>query len=333
MISVIVPVYNAATYLIECIGSILNQSFKDIELILVNDGSSDNSLDICRSYEDKRVRVIDKKNGGVSSARNSGIDSAQGEYLMFVDSDDTLPLDAIQILHNRIITDRADMAIGSFMFQYSHKYQPHSSRMREGIYDFKTLLPDFIDDGTLSGFLVGSVCGAIYKSDIIKQNSLHFNVSIKNNEDGLFNFEYALKANRLSVTEECVYYYRQYGSSSSSKRELTYDFNAMIKSYISELVGGNEIYNLSIQFKRRSVSLALWDILKYPQDMGIAEGIKFIRNCLNEKEIKEGLKYINRAKISKYKKIFYNLMKCRLALPIYLIVTYVIPRLNSVIVR
>lgn len=95
LLSVIVPVYNVEQYLAECVESILNQSFRNFELILVNDGSTDSSLEICKHYQiaDNRVRVIDKPNGGQSSARNKGLDEARGKYISFVDSDDYIHLD------------------------------------------------------------------------------------------------------------------------------------------------------------------------------------------------------------------------------------------------
>lgn len=103
-VSIIVPVYNAQKYIIECIESILNQTYKEIELILVNDGSKDESLKICKEYQDKdaRVKVIDKENEGVSIARNVGIKEAQGQYIAFVDSDDILIPEAIEILVDKI---------------------------------------------------------------------------------------------------------------------------------------------------------------------------------------------------------------------------------------
>lgn len=97
-ISIIIPVYNAAPFLEKCVKSVLNQTVTDLEVILVNDESKDNSLEICNAFakQDKRVKVIDKPNGGVSDARNSGIDNATGDYLMFVDSDDWLSEDALE---------------------------------------------------------------------------------------------------------------------------------------------------------------------------------------------------------------------------------------------
>ena len=100
LISVAIPVYNGETTLRKCVDSILAQTYKNIEVILVNDGSTDRSEDICRSYEqaDSRVSVISKANGGLSSARNAGIDGSHGEYLFFVDSDDWIDSDTLEVL-------------------------------------------------------------------------------------------------------------------------------------------------------------------------------------------------------------------------------------------
>lgn len=112
-ISIIVPIYNAEIYLEKCIQSILNQTFKDFELILVNDGSKDNSLKICEFYSnvDSRVKIINKINGGLSSARNEGLKVSKGEYIGFVDSDDYIHPQMYEILYNSIIRKNGDIAI------------------------------------------------------------------------------------------------------------------------------------------------------------------------------------------------------------------------------
>lgn len=112
-ISIIVPVYNVEKYLKKCVDSILNQTFRDFELILVDDGSPDNSGAICDQYakEDTRVRVIHKENGGLSSARNAGIEDAKGKYLGFVDSDDYIAEDMYELLYNNIIKEDVDLSI------------------------------------------------------------------------------------------------------------------------------------------------------------------------------------------------------------------------------
>lgn len=115
-ISIIVPVYNVEVYLSNCIDSILNQTFRNFELILVNDGSTDKSLDICKHYKniDDRICIIDKKNGGISSARNAGLDIAKGEYIGFVDSDDYIHPQMYEILYKQIIKNKADISMCGF---------------------------------------------------------------------------------------------------------------------------------------------------------------------------------------------------------------------------
>lgn len=114
-VSIIVPIYNVEKYLKRCIDSIIEQSYTNIEIILVNDGSTDNCLDICQLYaqQDPRIIIINKENGGLSSARNMGLDYATGEYIMFVDSDDWIRIDTVELLLNDIIKTHATMAIGS----------------------------------------------------------------------------------------------------------------------------------------------------------------------------------------------------------------------------
>lgn len=115
-ISIIVPVYNVEKYLNRCLDSILNQTFTDFELILVDDGSTDNSGIICDEYKtkDNRIKVIHKENGGLSSARNAGLDIARGRYIGFVDSDDFISKDMYQILYNEAEKNKADMIMCEF---------------------------------------------------------------------------------------------------------------------------------------------------------------------------------------------------------------------------
>lgn len=116
LISIIVPVYNVEKYLKKCVESIINQTYKNIEIILVDDGSSDKSGDICDEYKklDNRIRVYHKENGGLSDARNYGIDKANGKYICFVDSDDCVTEDMCEILYEDIIEFNSDVSFGTF---------------------------------------------------------------------------------------------------------------------------------------------------------------------------------------------------------------------------
>lgn len=116
LVSIIVPIYNVEEYLAKCVDSILAQTYKNIEIILVNDGSPDNCLNICLAYakNDSRVTVINKKNGGLSDARNAGIAKATGKYLVFIDSDDYIENNMIEELYNNITKNQADISICNF---------------------------------------------------------------------------------------------------------------------------------------------------------------------------------------------------------------------------
>ena len=116
MVSIIIPAYNAEKYIEQCIDSIISQTYKNIEVIIVNDGSTDNTLAICEKYakEDKRIKIVKKKNEGVSKARNDGIKIATGKYIMFIDSDDYIDDDYIEIMHKNIVEKKADLVVSNY---------------------------------------------------------------------------------------------------------------------------------------------------------------------------------------------------------------------------
>ena len=137
LLSIIVPIYNTEKYLEDCLQSILNQTFSDYELILVNDGSTDSSPEICEQYaeRDGRIRVIHKENGGVSSARNCGIEIAQGNYIWFVDSDDTIAYDALQVL-NEYIREKPDLIVFNSPRQEQYKVNFMEAFLKEHYFQY-----------------------------------------------------------------------------------------------------------------------------------------------------------------------------------------------------
>lgn len=136
-VSIVIPVYNIGKYLEKCLDSVVAQTFPDIEIIVVNDGSTDNSPEIIARYADKdsRIVVIDKSNEGLAYARKSGIEAAQGEYIQHLDGDDFLEPDAIELLYNKAIEDAADMVVFPFWFDYVDEKKKRSSRPAPGVYD------------------------------------------------------------------------------------------------------------------------------------------------------------------------------------------------------
>lgn len=122
LISVIVPIYNVEKYLTKCIESIINQTYENLEIILVDDGSPDNCPIICDEYakRDSRVKVIHKKNGGLSDARNAGLDIATGEYIMFIDSDDFVEIDMMESMMNNMIDNNVDLVVCNIKYIYDN---------------------------------------------------------------------------------------------------------------------------------------------------------------------------------------------------------------------
>ena len=116
-ITVIVPVYNVENYLEKCLDSLINQTYKNIEIIVINDGSTDNQGEICQEYaqKDNRIVYIEKENGGLSDARNVGLDKMTGSYVTFIDSDDWIEQDYIETLYKKIVEYQADIAVGNYI--------------------------------------------------------------------------------------------------------------------------------------------------------------------------------------------------------------------------
>ena len=198
-ISVIVPVYNAEKYLCRCIDSILSQTFTDFELLLINDGSKDGSDAICDEYaaKDNRVRVFHKENGGVSSARNLGLDNAKGEWITFVDSDDFIPSDSLKSLSNN---NSEDLIIGEF--QYSNGENLFGLRWNDNSVernDFSEFLSLNID----TSFFRAPWC-KLFKNKIITECDLRFDVSLMLGEDTIFVNTYLLYCNSIRI---CKYTY------------------------------------------------------------------------------------------------------------------------------
>ncbi len=167
-VSVVVPIYNAALYLAKCIDSILNQSYKNLEVILVDDGSLDNSLDIMKRYKklDERVKVYHKKNGGLSSTRNYGMAKATGEYIMFIDSDDYIDNNMVEILLRKILEEKADVSEGGIFVH-------NKDKTINEIYDFLTIDKTCSDKKELlekyaKGFITIAAWSKMYKLDAIR---------------------------------------------------------------------------------------------------------------------------------------------------------------------
>lgn len=204
-ISIIVPIYKVEAYLEKCILSCMNQTHRNVEIILVDDGSPDKSGDICDAYalKDERIQVIHKKNGGLSDARNAGIEVATGDYLVFVDSDDFLHAEMCEALLKNLIDGEADMAVCSFMEVRDHNDVPDNT-------DYKTQTISNIEAldlfFTFSSINMTVVWNKLYKRFLF--DTLRFPVdSIREDEATLYQLIHQSK--RISITTRYLYYYFQ----------------------------------------------------------------------------------------------------------------------------
>lgn len=195
MVTVIVPVYKAEKFLSKCLESIINQSYKDIEIILVNDGSPDKSLEIAQEFvvKDKRIKIINKENEGVSVARNIALDIARGEYICFVDSDDYVELDMIAEMYKKIEDYDADLILSDYNRVFPDRIKEEMMIIDEGFYSDKRLLIEFFEDYISLTDKFGTnqfACTKLFKKEIIDKYKIRFNRNLKIGEDHLFTAQY-----------------------------------------------------------------------------------------------------------------------------------------------
>lgn len=204
-ISIIVPFYNSSGQIGSCIESILKQSFRNFELLLINDGSSDNSLEICKLYakKDNRIKLYNQENKGAASARNLGIIKAEGEFIKFVDSDDEIPSDCLEKL---ISKGPADIIISGFVTKW--KNQTIDNIPKYNVFHGNSEIIHFVSN--LNIISCGAVWNKLYKRSIIIQNQIQFPLTTEDTgEDLLFNWHYYSCCNSLISIPEIVYFYKE----------------------------------------------------------------------------------------------------------------------------
>ena len=217
-ITVIVLVYNVENYLDKCLDSLVNQTYKNLEIIVINDGSTDNSGIICQEYaqKDNRIVYIEKENGGQSEARNMGLDRITGSYVTFVDSDDWVELNYVENLYKKITEYQADIAVGNYYsfneaegMYYFHIF---GDSYYEKVYDNVSIFENLYESQEMKSFALISVWGKLYKANLV--NHLRFDIG-KLGEDGYLNQKIYLLAEKTIYLNKGLYAYRQREGSSS----------------------------------------------------------------------------------------------------------------------
>ena len=262
--SIIIPVYNAEKYILECLESIANQKNLKFEVILINDGSTDNSQVICENFwkKDKRFKLINQDNFGVSKARNRALQLVTGKYIIFVDADDVVSKDALETI-DKYVNEEQLVCYG-----YTKMYKHKNIRvlLNDEIDDFDKIEREIILENSIGGYLWNK----IFLTDIIKRNNIQFRDNIKYCEDLLFVAEYLKNINKVSYINKSLYYYR------IRKNSLTYNFfnsneGSILKAYslLIEWYKDKKEFYWNLQLKYLVFYYKLKNVIKNKNDIDI----------------------------------------------------------------
>ena len=245
LISVIVPVYNVEKYLQECLEKIINQTYKNLEIIVLDDGSTDKSPEICDSYEkkDSRIKVIHKKNEGLGITRNRGLSNARGKYVCFIDSDDFPDVNMIEKLYFSLKQNKADTCYCGYFEYYSNiTYIEHMLNVHVNSYEGQEIMDSFLlrmigtEPFEKKDFEFSmSVWHALYSLDMIKEYNICFPSERKYiSEDIIFDIDYLSKSQKVCFVKDALYYYRCNNFNSLTQKIAEKEFEK-IKALIDKI--------------------------------------------------------------------------------------------------
>ena len=235
-ISIIVPIYNASKYLKKCLDSLVNQTKKELEFILINDGSTDDSESIIKSYNDSRIKYFKRSNHGIGKTRNFGISKSTGKYIMFLDSDDYLEVNACEVLYKKIDKEMLDLVVCDFYRVVN------DSKIIEKIASFKNT--SLKDNPNLLLNVNLAPWNKIYRSDLIKNNNIKFIEDLKY-EDAPFVVLSLLKSKKIGKVDKTLVYYTIHEKSETTVRdERIFDIIKIvdiIRSYFKDYFWSREV--------------------------------------------------------------------------------------------
>lgn len=223
LVTLIIPIYNAERYLRRCLDSVVEQSYQDMEVLLMNDGSRDKSLEICQEYakKDARFRVVDKENTGVSDTRNIAMRLARGKYLQFMDSDDWITPDATEVLVRAAEEGQCDMVIADFYRVNGKRYVEKRHIRRDDIMTREDFAMEMAKDP--ADFYYGVMWNKLYRRDIVEAQQLVCDTSMNWCEDFLFNLQFIRHGERFRALQKPIYYYMKRKGSLVSTEAISVD--------------------------------------------------------------------------------------------------------------
>lgn len=319
-LSIVLPIYNVEKYLERCISSILNQQFKSYEMILVDDGSTDDSPMICDRYakEYSFISVVHKVNGGLSSARNAGLEVASGEYVFWVDSDDWIEQGSLQLLYNCLQKNHTDIVKFNY-FRHADTSERIASTAMPGLYCRKDQIYELVHQALKGASRFGlSVWSHIYKSSFLRDTNLIF-ISEREigSEDYLFNLQAYALANSVLILDECFYYYdlRQGSLSQRYKENIRAQYTNLYCEYRDTL----KRIGLYDEFEKHLLHYYVWsmfDVIGHEYTVtynhSIHEGRAKVKVLLSQKELRYALKHVpyNEVNIKRRVLLIWMRFKC-----------------------
>lgn len=286
LVSIIVPVYNVEPYLDRCLDSIRGQSWENLEVWLVNDGSTDGSLALCRAVEtaDSRFHVIDKPNSGVSDSRNAALDRATGTYIQFVDGDDYLEPTATETLVRAAVTSGADLIIAHF-YRVSGTRKARQGHIRE-----EKLLTrrEFAEEmmKAPANFYYGVLWNKLYRRSLISANGLRFEKELNWCEDFLFNLEYIKYARLITAVPKPLYYYIKRADSlvmTQSTLRKTIETKKTTFAYYKQLYQQLDLY----EEQKAGVYRYLVSVAADGGSVGLPEAPEFMKELAQKRQYRQ----------------------------------------------
>lgn len=334
-VSIIVPIYNVSRFLKQCLDSLLVQTLQEIEIILVDDGSTDESGEICEAYalKDSRIRVIHQKNMGLSGARNTGITTANSPWITIVDGDDWLEPDAVEYLYLEASKNSSDICIASFYSNYPDK-QIEDRFLNIDDYEL-TFGPEeryllqanclcFVQIGNKRASTnLGVTWARIYRKDFLVRNNLKFKLGLKRMQDAVFHLEAFELIHSVHFTNKPVYHYRVWNESASKKYSKDFDQTALDIIYeMKEILIKYDIYERFLTVYNTKCIKLLLDIIKLKyvpktNQEPIRKKIRDIKSIIKQEPYRKALYQADKRMMTFNQALAYSLLKAHMVFPVY----------------
>lgn len=320
-ISIIVPVYKVEKYLCQCVDSILEQTYKNFELILVDDGSPDGSPKICDEYatKDQRVTAIHQANGGQTKARKAGLAVAKGKYVFFVDSDDWLELNLLEIACASAVENDADIVTFDAFFNYSNRQTSVKQSVPSGCFDKDGLIthiyPKMIYSGNFFYFgIYAAMWNKIFRRSILKPNMINVDPQIKIGEDGVTTFATFLDAKKVCVLGgQHLYHYRDNNISiTRSYCQDQFSSALLLINTLRDINKNKNVYDLSSQidyYLMYNVYSIFREEFYYKFKKSFIARYKYLRNVAGHPSVQKACQNISIDNLQRKYRIFFNLLR------------------------